>query len=294
MNDLDLRLVRYFVAVAEHQNFGRASQALHVAQPSLSRQVRRLEEVLGARLLDRTPQGTHLTPAGTAFLPRAEALLRLADQAANEARTAADPSRLIAGYTAHLIITPVVAEMRRRHPEATIEARHVEWNQPRTALLEHRVDVAVTRLPLNTDGLQVSTLYEEQRAVLMHSGHRLADRQSLTLDDIIDEPMPRAPENADPLWTDFWRLDPRPDGHPAPDGPVIETVQDKFEVVASGQAIAIVPLASGYGRPDLVGVPLLGIPPGRVALVTRAGDSRTLVGAFRELARAMMKGPTGS
>lgn len=69
--DLDLRLVRYFTVVAEHLNFARAAAELHVAQPSLSRQIQRLEDALGVRLLERTPQGSRLTAAGAAFLPRA-------------------------------------------------------------------------------------------------------------------------------------------------------------------------------------------------------------------------------
>ena len=84
--DLDLRLVGYFVVVAEHRHFGRAATALRVAQPSLSRQIRRLEQQLGVRLLDRTPQGTRLTEAGDVFLPRAKALLRAASQAAEIGR----------------------------------------------------------------------------------------------------------------------------------------------------------------------------------------------------------------
>jgi DNA-binding transcriptional LysR family regulator len=76
--DLDLRLVSYFVVVAEHRHFGRAAAALRVAQPSLSRQIRRLEQQLGVRLLDRTSQGTGPTEAGEVFLPRAKALLRSA------------------------------------------------------------------------------------------------------------------------------------------------------------------------------------------------------------------------
>ena len=80
--DLDLRLVRYFTVVAEHRHFGRAAADLVIAQPSLSRQIRRLEQQLGVRLLDRTPQGTRLTEAGEVFLPKAKALLSSAAQAA--------------------------------------------------------------------------------------------------------------------------------------------------------------------------------------------------------------------
>src|SRR5690349_23388755 len=97
--DLDLRLVRYFTVVADHRHFGRAAAALRVAQPSLSRQIRHLEQQLGARLLDRTPQGSQLTEAGAVFLPRARALLRSAAQAAAQARAAAEPSRITIGYT---------------------------------------------------------------------------------------------------------------------------------------------------------------------------------------------------
>jgi DNA-binding transcriptional LysR family regulator len=82
MSDLDLRLVRCFTVVAEELHFGRAAAALHLAQPSLSRHIRRLEGELGVRLFDRTTQGTRLTEAGAAFLPRAEALLRSAAEAA--------------------------------------------------------------------------------------------------------------------------------------------------------------------------------------------------------------------
>ena len=87
--DLDLRLVRYFTVVAEQRHFGRAAAILLIAQPSLSRQVRRLEQQLGVRLLDRTPQGTRLTEAGEVFLPRTKSLL---PSAAQQRRPDAPPS----------------------------------------------------------------------------------------------------------------------------------------------------------------------------------------------------------
>ncbi|MER6800345.1 LysR family transcriptional regulator, partial [Amycolatopsis mediterranei] len=171
MADLDLRLVRYFTAVAEHRHFGRAAAALHTTQPSLSRQIRRLEGQLGARLLDRTPQGTRLTEAGEVFLPRAKALLQSAEQAAESTRAAAAPSRLTIGYRTNLFVTPAVRELRRRHPEAEVLTRHLGWTETRAALLEHRVDIAVTRLPLRADGLRVTVLYDEERVLLVSADH---------------------------------------------------------------------------------------------------------------------------
>ncbi|OKH99280.1 LysR family transcriptional regulator [Streptomyces sp. CB02923] len=289
--DLDLRLVRYFTVVAEHRHFGRAAEALRVTQPSLSRQVRRLEQQLGARLLDRTPQGSRLTEAGEVFLPRAKALLRSAAQAAARTRAAADPARITIGYTTGIIVTPAVRDLRRRHPDAEVHSQYVDCTTAHTALLDHQVDALVTRLPFPTGGLRVTVLYDEPRVLLVPLDHRLAGKESVTLDDIADEPLPRL-RQADPAWNAYWRVDPRPDGRPAPDGPSIEALEDKFEVIAAGQAVAIAagPRAVSQ-RPDIIGIPLHGVEPSHVVLATRADDRGLLVTAFRRSAHARLTGP---
>ena len=287
-DDLDLRAVRFFTAVAENRHFGRAAAELHIAQPYLSRQIRGLEQRLGARLLDRGPQGTSLTEAGQAFLPRAKALLRLAAQARAAARAAARPSRIAIGHTRNLDAGPAIRELRRLHPDAEVHVVDLDWNEPREALLGHRVDAVVARLPLTTDALDVSVLYDEPRELLVPLDHRLAGKESVTLDDIADEPLPKLP---DPAWNAFWRIDPRPDGSPAPDGPAIEVLEDKLELIAAGQAVAIV--AAGFRgiRPDLTTVGLSGIEPSHIVLATRAGDRDRLVDAFRKCARRYLTGP---
>src|ERR1700754_3507932 len=127
--DLDLRLVGYFVVVAEQRHFGRAAATLRVAQPSLSRQIRRLEQQVGARLLDRTPRGTRLTEAGETFLPQARELLRTAARAVASVRSAAGHGPFTVGYITSLIVTPAVRELRRRHPEADVRTVHLSWNE---------------------------------------------------------------------------------------------------------------------------------------------------------------------
>ncbi|MGW1781123.1 LysR family transcriptional regulator [Streptomyces sp. NPDC002143] len=290
MADLDLRLVRYFTVVAEHGHFGRAAQALHITQPSLSRQVRRLEQQLGACLLDRTPRGTRLTEAGEVFLPRARALLRSAAEAAAQTRAAAEPSRLTVGYSTATIVTPAVRELRRLHPDADVRTLHLDRHEPRRALLEHRVDAVVTRLPFPTDGLRVSVLYDEARVLVVPLDHRLAGKESVTVDDLAGEPMPRV-RGSDPAWDAFWRLEPRPDGLPVPDGPYVDEVEDKFELVAAGQTVAVSAAAPGFVlRPDLTSVPLDGVAPSQVVLATRADDRSRLVTAFRKVARTHLTG----
>ena len=280
MTDLDLRLVRYFATVASHLHYGRAAAELRIAQPSLSRQISQLEAQVGARLLDRTRQGTRLTEAGEAFLPRARELLRSSEQATAAARAAAQPARITVGYTAGLIVTPAVRNLRHRHPDAEVHTLHLEWNEARDALLDQRADAVITRLPLDTDGLHVTVLYDEPKLLLVRLGHRLAGKESVTLDDIEGEPIPRFP-NRD--FDAYWRIDPRPDGRPAPDGPLVESIEDKLECIAAGQAVAIVPAAlyAAGLRGDLTTIPLHGVEPGQVVVATRAGDRNQLVAAFR-------------
>ncbi|MFE1589119.1 LysR family transcriptional regulator [Streptomyces sp. NPDC058737] len=289
--DLDLRLVRYFAVVAEHLNFARAAAALRVAQPSLSRQIQRLEDALGVRLLERTPRGSRLTAAGAAFLPQAQTLLHTAHQAVLSARAAAPPRTVTIGYVEDLVITPAVRDLRRLHPDAHIRTLHLDWDEAR-ALPDGRVDALVLRtpLPIPGDGLDVTVLYDEPRALLVPAFHRLAREKSVTPDDFTDEPLVACAGMA-ALWTGFWRLDPRPDGSPAPLGPLlVDTFEDKLEAVADGRAIALVPADDRRCtlRDDLAVVPVEGVEPCQVVVATRLADANPLVAHFRDSARRLL------
>ncbi|WAP60276.1 LysR family transcriptional regulator [Streptomyces sp. S465] len=291
VSDLDLRLVRYFVVVAEHLNVTRAAEALHLAQPSLSRQIQRLEDVLGVRLLERTTQGSGLTAAGAAFLPQAQALLHAAQQAVRTARAAAPARTITIGYVEDLVITGVVRDLRDRHPDAHVRTRHLDWDQVR-ALPDRRVDALVVRtpLPIPTDGLRVTVLYDEPRVLLVPASHPLAGKESVSPADFADEPLVAVAGMA-AVWNGFWRLDPRPDGAPAPHGPVlVDTFEDKLELVADGQAIALVPAYDRRCalRDDLATVPIEGVEPCQVVVVTRADDRNPLIAHFRDSAKNLL------
>ncbi|MEU7043942.1 LysR family transcriptional regulator [Streptomyces varsoviensis] len=282
-SDLDLRLVGYFTAVAEHANFGRAAAALHVAQPSLSRRIQRLEEHLGVRLFDRTPQGSRLTEAGRAFLPQAQALLQAAHRAELTARDAGAPREFTIGYVEDLVITHAVRRLRQRHPAARIRTRYLEWNDAR-ALTDRRVDALVARapLPFPTDRLRLAELWSEPRVLVVPAGHRLAGRESVTVEDLAEEVFPQCP-SAVPEWSDFARLEPRPDGTPARSAPIdYEAFEDKLDLAAEGQMVLI--LAAGDRRPrlrpGLTTVPIEDIAPVSVVLATRAADTNPLIEDF--------------
>jgi DNA-binding transcriptional LysR family regulator len=128
------------------------------------------------------------------------------------------------------------------------------------------------------------------RLLLVPVDHRLAGKESVTLDDIVGEPIPRLP---DPVWNAYWHIDPRPDGSPAPDGPLVGAYEDKTELIAAGQAVAIIPggIPAGSLRPDLTTIPLDGVEPSHVVLATRASDRGRLVAAFSKSAREYLTGP---
>ena len=97
--------------------------------------------------------------------------------------------------------------------------------------------------------------------------------------------------DCDPAWNAFWRIDPRPDGRRAPEGPLFETLADGLELVASGQAVAISTGFHERSRPDITTVPLDGVDPGQIVLATRAWDRSRLVAAFRKLAATHLTDP---
>ncbi|WP_194924280.1 LysR family transcriptional regulator [Catenulispora pinisilvae] len=307
--DLDLRLVRYFTVVAEHGGLGKAAGALHVAQPALSRQMQRLEHQVGARLFDRTPQGVSLTRAGQEFLPYAQTLLRTAERGLSAARTA-PAGTIVIGHLGDLVITPAVRELRRLHPGALIRTRHLDWREL-DALSERRVDALVTRLPLpmpaaaptpapapmpgptpgpmTADRLRVTVLYDEPRVAVLPAGHRLAGKDTIAVADLVDEDLV-ACEHTPTIWG----------VSRSAAGPIVppsaeDGYEDKLELVASGDAVAILPAGDRRIalRSEVVTVPVTGIEPCRVVAVTHADDDSVLADAFHRVAAQTLRDPMG-
>ncbi|MFC8127113.1 LysR family transcriptional regulator [Streptomyces sp. NPDC057302] len=285
--DVDLRLVRYFTVVAEYGNFGRAATQLHLAQPSLSRQIQRLEAQLGVRLFDRSPQGSSLTDAGQAFFPRARILLQEAEQAVRTARAAVQPRTVTVGCAEGLVITACVQELRRRHPDGQVRTRHLDWRDTR-ALAEGRVDALVVYrpLPFLTDGLRVTRLHQESRVLVTSASHHLANENAVSLRALSDEELV-ACVSTPVVWST-----PKPvNGRPAPPPPAIDdSYEDKLELIATGHCVAIFPASDRRAavREDIALVPVIDIDPCELVLLTRAGDLNPLLGSLEDVARTLL------
>ncbi|TVZ81820.1 LysR family transcriptional regulator [Streptomyces sp. BK340] len=262
--DLDLRKVRYFVAVAELLHFGRAAEQLHIAQPVLSRQIRALEKDLDAELFVRDSHGVTLTPAGRQLLDDAGHLLASADAARRRVRRAAHGSgRFVVGFRAGVVVTRALRDFGAAHPDVDVHARRVEWDDQEELILDGTVDIAFVRRPVRERGLRLLPLYSEARVAMLPADHRLAGKQELCLADLVDEP----------------RLS---YAHPGPDDLPIRTIEEKFECVASGAGITLVPesVALHYSRPDITYVPVSDAEPDEVLLAWEARRRSPLIAGF--------------
>src|ERR1700738_1198056 len=182
--DVDLRKVRYFVAVAERLNSGRAAEALHIAQPVLSRQIRALENELKAQLFVRDRRSTELTAAGRQLLADARPLLADADALRRRVgRAARGADSFTVAFMPGLIVTAAVRALVARHPGLNGGLIRTRSADQTDVIHDGRADVSYVRLPIDRHGLQVRPLTAEPRVVVLSADHRLAGKGGGTVGD---------------------------------------------------------------------------------------------------------------
>jgi LysR family hca operon transcriptional activator len=201
---MELRHLRYFVAVAEERSFTHAAEhRLHTAQPSLSRQIRDLETDLGAQLIIRGPREIELTPAGRVLLDHARAILLQVDAAREAARRAAQPAKtpfivgFLTGYELEWL--PRILEALNDDLQSTELTIHSAAS-PELAqgLLNGKIDVALLRPDHAAHGLEFKSVADEPLFVLLPAAHRLAARRSVTVEDIAGQPFINFPKAYSP------------------------------------------------------------------------------------------------
>ncbi|AXU95285.1 MAG TPA: LysR family transcriptional regulator [Erwinia persicina] len=192
--NIELRHLRYFVAVAEELHFGRAAQRLNISQPPLSQQIQNLEKETGARLLARTNRSVQLTAAGQQFLQDARHILQQVEQAADKASRLhrGDEGELRIGFTSSAPFITVVSDalftFRQRFPAVHIQMQEINTRQQLAPLSEGRLDLGVMRNTLLPENLDHQLLLREPMYALVHRAHRLADRPGIALSELAQEP----------------------------------------------------------------------------------------------------------
>ncbi|MDT0612162.1 LysR family transcriptional regulator [Streptomyces lancefieldiae] len=271
--DLDLRKLRYFVAVADRLHFGHAAEDLHIAQPALSRQIRALEQDLGAPLFTRDSHGVTLTDAGRQLLDDAGPLLASAHAVRRRVTAAARGGRrLVVGFRAGIPVIPAAREFGGRHPDVVVDVQRMEWDDQVPMLLDGRVDVGFVRLPVDETGLRLTLLYTEPFMVALPTDHPLAGKEEVTEADLAGEPL-------------IWHADPstQPTRRPLPDsGLRVRGVEEKLEHVAAGRGISFVGRSETvfYSRPDIRYVPVPDLAPDQVFVAMAASRTSPLADDF--------------
>jgi len=289
--NIELRHLRYFTAVVEESSFTGAARRMHVTQQVLSAQVRKLEEILGVQLLERTSRGVALTPAGAAFLESARDTLASLDRAVAAAHNAA---RAVTGeLTVGLSVaasgalpTALLAAFEEAEPGIRVLLRTFELDQPAAGLLDHSAGAAFVRPPVAAPGIRIRQLAEEPRVFVLPAGHPLAGQHSLKMADVAGLPWIVAAEATDgshpSRWRDEWLVHPRPGGDQPIVGAMARTIDEWRELVVAGRGISLCPASAEiyYARPGLAFVRAEGVPPTALCLAWRAGDPDPVVHRF--------------
>ena len=293
--NIELRHLRYFVAVADEASFTAAAHRVHVTQQVLSAQIRQLESAVGTQLLNRTNKGVTLTPAGAAFLTAARETLAGLDRGVAGARNAA---RAVSGKLTLGIgsgcenetRTQLLTAFERAYPDVEMNLQVFDMTQPSAGLLDHSSDVALLRPPVAAPGIELVVVRSEPRAFVLPAGHALAASEKLTLADVAGLPFVTADlatDGCEPrAWQDDWLIRPRPGGDVPIIGATARTVDDWCEHVAAGHGIGLCPASAAtfHGRPGVCFIPSTGLTPTMMCVAWRTGDTRPPVQRFVSLA----------
>ncbi len=288
---MELRHLKYFVAVAEELHFGRAAARVGIAQPPLSQQIKRLEEEVGARLLHRTKRSVELTPVGKVFLGEARKTLAQAEHALGSARRAArgEVGQLVAGFVSSAIFgrfASVFGVMRSRYPDVALALQDMTSEEQVEAMRANELDVGLVRPPVaQVESIALRVIGSEPLLVALPERHRLSGRREISIAALASEPFLLVPRHLGPGYYD------QVIGLCARAGFVPNIVQEArtmqtiVSLVAGGMGISIVPASLQNFRREGIAYRLMKkpVPESDLAVMWRRDTDSPVVRAFLEI-----------
>jgi len=192
-DQIELRHLRYFLAVAETLHFSKAARRLGMAQPPLSQQIKRLEQLLGHVLFERTTRGVKLTPAGQLLARRARSTMEKVDEDLAQVRRLGrgEEGTLTVGFSGSVMFTELPAAIqsfRHRYPKVELRLRELVTSAQIAALLNGQIDLAFLRDGDPTEGIRITTLLREKYVAVLPEAHPLARRRTLSVKALEGEP----------------------------------------------------------------------------------------------------------
>ncbi|MER6174409.1 LysR substrate-binding domain-containing protein [Streptosporangium sp. NPDC001681] len=282
MDPLEVRELRYFIAVAEELHFGRAAERLGIAQPPLSRAIQRIERRLGVTLLERSSRSVQLTPAGETLLREGRTALAAMARAVRSARRAGEPEpRLVVAMKAAGdggLLPDLLATYRAQHADVHVDVHICGAGEQASLLRDGRADVAFMHSPQQDfAGLDTMDLLVEHPVVVLPRHHRLAGRDRLSMADLSSETMP------------IWRGAQPTDAV----GPQVHDTGQLAQLITWGHVVALLPESVRDHLPrSLVCVPVLDAPTTTLMLAWPAGSRSPQLAAFVHAAITAARRPT--
>jgi DNA-binding transcriptional LysR family regulator len=292
---VELRHLRYFIAVAEELNFSRAAQRMHMAQPPLSAAIRQLERDLGVDLFVRTTREVKLTDAGRAFLDGARRTLADAERATEDARRAAAGElgrlRLAYSWSTRFETLPALGRaFRTGHPGVELLAQEM-WNaRMPPAFASGSIDIALSLCPEIAAELELAPIRKERLIALLPEAHPLAREETIPLSALADEEIVLFPRDIAPRLHDaFMGIYRRAGFEPRMRNESFHTGWD-LGVLTEIPAAAVAPQTVAGGLPDGIVAVALSEPTDSLetCLVWRSDNSSSVVAAFVEVARSTL------
>jgi DNA-binding transcriptional LysR family regulator len=198
---MELRQLKYFVAVAEELNFRRAAERLFMEQPPLSRQIRQLEDELQVELFHRSKRGVTLTASGQSFLDEARLTLAQAERAARAARQASQPKTLTIGFSIcafNRVLPELIQAYRQQYADVNVNLTEMATEAQVRALLTEQIDIGFVHAPVSHPDLQTLTLVSEPLVVALPPHHPLVQAEQIDLRSLANEPFILFPESVKP------------------------------------------------------------------------------------------------
>ncbi len=294
--DIELRHLRYFIAVAEELHFGRAAQRLHLAQPPLSQQIRKLEDILGYPLFVRTSRAVRLTAAGVVFLDRARRTLRNVQEDLDEARSISrgDVGFLRVGFIGSSMLTPLpemLGRYRQQYPKVQLQLQESFSSSLEQSLLKGTIDAAFLRDGDPVPGLDIEPLFSEAYVAVLPHTHPLAGRKSISAGQLRNEPFVLFSPAAGKLAYDrtiSLCLDHGFRPNVVQEAPQWLTI---LRLIGAGLGVSIAPqCVRQIASPHVACVPLRGAKVrSQIELACRCSDDRSIVRTFAEIARQSLR-----
>lgn len=276
---MELRQLRYFVAVAEEGNISRAAKRIFLTQPALSRQIRALEEEIGQCLLTRQAHSIRLTPVGEALLREAPELLQHAEQLLERVRGAGRGVRLRVGYAPSLaagMLSVAVANFTQSHPNAKVELFDLSTEEMLTGLEDDKLDVALSvGQQRQTRGLKWTPLTRVPWELVVNQNHPLADRSEVTPAEVAGEPLLVFCQRDYPEYWDIvtkWLRGHRQRPHVAGEYDGLESI---MAAVESGLGVALLTSRPAHRVPKSIRLKQLSAAPEPVCIAVGHKDNRT-------------------